>query len=200
MPRAVRSRRSRFLAIARARLMFFRFTLCSLISSAAFSQAPVYSLPAKTPVIIQIDDEISSNRNRNGDRFRLHVAEDVRVGDIVLIPAGTAGEGEVVHAQKSGMGGRAGELIVTARFVEVGGTRVRLLAFEPGAGTGKQHIGASYATSVLVGLPGLLVQGGQLIMPRNMLANVKTAKAMRLPAAPTTHSDNGKSTDEPTMD
>jgi hypothetical protein len=180
--------------------MFFRFTLLSLISSAAFSQAPVYSLPAHTPVVIQLDDEISSNRNHPGDRFRLHVAEDVRVGDVVLIPAGTAGEGEVIHVQKSGMGGRAGELIVTARFVEVGGVRVRLRSFEPGARTGKQHIGASYATSVLVGLPGLLVQGGQLIMPRTMFASVKTAKAVRLPAAPTPDSSKERSTDEPTID
>ena len=163
--------------------------LLTLVSCRALAQAPDTSasvaLPALTPVLIQLDEEISSNRHKIGDKFRLHVAADVRVGDVVLIPAGSTGVGEVIHAQKSGMGGRAGELIVTARYVEAGGKRVRLRSFAPGAATGDQHVAASWATSVLVGLPGLLVQGGTLIMPRDMVANAKTAQTVRLPAAQT---------------
>ena len=72
-------------------------------------------LPALTPVLIQFDSQVSSDANRNGDRFRLHVAADVRVGEVIVIPAGCVGEGEVIHAQRSGAGGKGGELIVAAR-------------------------------------------------------------------------------------
>jgi hypothetical protein len=94
--------------------------LLALVSPAVVAQASPQTrltLPALTPVVLQLDEEIPSNRNKIGDRFRLHVAADVAVGTAVLIPAGSLGEGEVIHVQKSGMGGRAGELIVTARFV-----------------------------------------------------------------------------------
>src|SRR5689334_9748707 len=69
-------------------------------------------LPALTPVFIKVDQELSSKRSKPGERFRILVAEDVRIGDRVVIPAGSAGEGEVVHAAKSSIGGKAGELIL----------------------------------------------------------------------------------------
>ena len=99
--------------------MFPRLTiLLVLVSPGAFAQSPApastVSLPALTPVLIQFDEKVSSEKNRNGDRFRFHVAADVRVGDAVVIPQGAPGEGEVIHAAKSGMAGKAGELIVAA--------------------------------------------------------------------------------------
>ena len=165
--------------------MWIRFTVLLLVSSGAMAQAapaaspPLVAVPALTPVLIQLDEEISSERNKGGDRFRLRVAADVRVGDALVIPAGSIGEGEVIHAQKAGFGGKAGELIVAARFVSVGGRRVRLRSFS--AGAGEQHTDWALRTGVLVSLPALLIQGGVLIMPRDMVANARTAAALSLP-------------------
>ena len=108
------------------------------------------TVPALTPVIVRIEDEISSKTNKSGDRFKITVAEDVRVGDAVVIPAGSIGEGEVIHAAKSGAGGKAGELIVVARFVRVGDNEIRLRSFALGV-AGKDKTVDSLAASIVVG-------------------------------------------------
>ena len=108
------------------------------------------TVPALTPVFVRIDDEISSRASKSGDRFRITVAEDVRVGDSVVIPAGTTGEGEVIHAAKPGAGGKAGELIVAARFVRVGENEVRLRSFALGV-AGKDKSVDALAVSFIAG-------------------------------------------------
>lgn len=163
--------------------------LLMLVSPGAFAQAVSYTpmtpetqlmLPALTPVLIQFDEKVTSDGNRNGDRFRFHVAADVRVGDVIVIPAGTAGEGEVIHAQKSGMAGKAGELIVAARHVTVSGRTIRLRSFA--AGTGKQHADLATWTGIFISFPALMIQGGVMTMPRDMIATARTAQSVRLPA------------------
>ena len=90
------------------------------------------TVPALTPVLVRIEGEISSKANKSGDRFKITVAEDVHVGETVVIPAGSIGEGEVIHAAKRGAGGKAGELIVMARYVRVGEDEIRLRSFALG--------------------------------------------------------------------
>ena len=139
------------------------------LAAASLAQAPsegaiepataLVTVPALTPVIVRIEDEISSRANKSGDRFRITVAEDVRVGDAVVIPAGSVGEGEVIHAAKRGAGGKAGELIVMARFVRVGDNEIRLRSFALGAaGTDKSV--DSLAASLVFGPFGLIQKGG----------------------------------------
>src|SRR5688572_33212892 len=91
--------------------------LAALVPAMGFAQEPDsrVTVPALTPVAVRLEEPISSNKNKPGDRFRITVAEDVRVGDALVIPAGSMGEGEVVHAARSGAGGKAGELILAAR-------------------------------------------------------------------------------------
>jgi hypothetical protein len=55
------------------------------------------TVPAFTPLFVRIDEELSSKKNKNGDRFRILMAADLRVGGAVVIPAGSVGEGEVIH-------------------------------------------------------------------------------------------------------
>lgn len=170
--------------------MFSRLTiplgltiLLVLVSQGAFAQspAPTATLPALTPVLIQFDEQVSSDKNKNGDRFRFHVAADVRIGDLVVIPMGTPGVGEVIHAAKSGVAGKAGELIVAARYVTVGTKNIRLRSFT--AGTGQNLANVANWTSVLAGaVPSLLIQGGKMTMPQHMLATVRTAETVTLPA------------------
>ena len=162
--------------------------LLVLVSPGALAQSPTpapapgatATLPALTPVLIQFDEKVSSDQNRNGDRFRFHVAADVRVGDLVVIPMGTPGVGEVIHAAKSGVAGKAGELIVAARYVTVGTKNVRLRSFA--AGTGQNLANVANWTSIFVGMPSLLIQGGKMTMPQNMLAAARTAETVTLPA------------------
>jgi hypothetical protein len=146
----------------------------------AQSRPESHLLPALTPVLLVIDAEVSSDANKNGDRFPLHVAEAVEQGDIVLIPAGSVGEGEVIHAARSKGGGRAGELILAARFVTVGDNQVRLRSLS--AGSGRDRTAASVGVSVGFGLLGMLVRGSELVMPAGTLVSAKTAEDVQLPA------------------
>jgi hypothetical protein len=136
-------------------------------------------VPALTPVYVRVDQELSSKRSKPGERFPLHVAEDVRIGDLVVIPAGSAGEGEVVHAAKSSIGGKAGELILAARFVKVGEVDVPLRSMVLG-GAGKNRADESLAASFVLGV-GIFVVGGAVIVPRDTVASAKTAVEIELP-------------------
>ncbi|HET9865001.1 MAG TPA: hypothetical protein VFP37_16270 [Steroidobacteraceae bacterium] len=139
------------------------------------------TVPALTPVVVRIEDSISSNQNRRGDRFRITVDEDVRIGDVLVIPAGSTGEGEVVHAAKSGAGGKAGELILAARFVRVGDAEVRLRSLALGA-RGKDHTNDALAAGFAIGPFAMFVKGGIVTVPAETLGLAKTAQELMLPA------------------
>lgn len=160
-----------------------------LLVTLAFAQDPappgsptLVTVPALTPLYLRIDAELSSKKSKNGDRFPIHIDEDVRVGDVVVIPAGSVGEGEVIHAAKSGAGGRAGELLIAARYVRVGDQEVKLRSLSLGA-AGRDRTGASLATSVALGPLALFVVGGVMTIPRDTVAAAKTAVELQLPAA-----------------
>lgn len=138
-------------------------------------------LPAMTPVYVKLGQEMASNRNKSGDRFPLVVAEDVRVGESVVIPAGTPGEGEVIHAAKSGGGGKPGELLLAARFVRVIDIDVRLRSMVLGK-AGKERTGETLAASFVIGPFAMFVRGGAVVVPPGTIASAKTAIEIELPA------------------
>jgi len=161
--------------LARAALL-----LWVLLAVRAHAQE-VVAVPALTPVAVRIEEPVSSNRNKPGDHFRISVAEEVRVGDVLVIPQGSAGEGEVVHAAKSAAGGKAGELILAARYVRVGDVDVRLRSFALGV-AGKDQTRNSLAASMIIGPFAMFVKGGIVTVPAGTLGLAKTAVETRLQA------------------
>jgi hypothetical protein len=143
-------------------------------------ETALVTVPALTPVTVRLEETISSNKNKPGERFRITVAEDVMVGDAVVIPAGSTGEGEVVHASKSGAGGKAGELILVARHVIAGDQQIRLRSFALGA-LGKDNTENALATGIVLGPFGMLVRGGVITVPSGTVGTAKTALEFRLP-------------------
>jgi len=157
--------------------------LLAAFSGLAAAQSPPDShvvVPALTQVPISIEEEIASNRHKPGHRFRIVVAEHVIVNDVVVIPAGSEGEGEVIHAAKSGAGGKAGELILAARYVRVGDVEVRLRSFALGA-IGKDRSGNALATSFVAGPFAMFVKGGAIVVPAQTVGIAKTALEFHLP-------------------
>jgi hypothetical protein len=86
------------------------------------------TLPAGSAVPMRLLQEISSGTHVRGQKFELAVTDDITAGDHVVIPADSVVTAEVVHAQKAGALGKAGELILAARYVEVNGRQIRLRA------------------------------------------------------------------------
>jgi hypothetical protein len=141
---------------------------------------PFLTVPALTPVFVRLAEEVSTRMHKPGDRFRIAVAEDVRIGDAVVIPAGCVGEGEVIDAAKPGFGGKAAKLVLAARYVLVGEAEVRLRSFVLGA-VGKDYSNGALATSFVIGPLAMFVHGGDVVVPRDTIGSAKTAMEIRLP-------------------
>lgn len=135
-------------------------------------------IAAKTIVSIEIAATLDSRSSKIGDMFPVRLAEAVLDTDgKILLPAGISGEGEVIHSARSGMAGRAGELIVTVRYLQCGPTRVPLGRFRFGeAGADRSKTAASVnaaaaGASVLAPLAGagsvfaLMITGGEVQVP-----------------------------------
>ena len=95
-------------------------------------------LHANSLIGLRLLEAVSSETNKTGDTFALEVTDDVTVDGVVVIPTGSKVEGQVIHAARSGMLGKAGELLVTSRFVVVGERKVKLHTLL--AGTGQNRI------------------------------------------------------------
>jgi hypothetical protein len=141
--------------------------------TSASAPAPVH-LPADTRVELEVADGVSSRTATRGANFGLRVREDVVVDGRVVVPAGTTGIGQVVHAQRKGIGGKPGELIVAARRLDLPGGPLRLRSSFGAAG--KPRIGAAVATTVAFGVLGVLVKGSDTELPAGAALSARTAE------------------------
>lgn len=147
------------------------------------------AVPARTPVEIEIVDAVSSRTNRTGERFAIRLAEPLIVDGRMVAPAGTPGVGEVVHSARAGAMGRAGELILAVRYLELGSTQLRLRSLRFGQQGRDSSGGVAIASSVagavmpLASVVGFLIQGGHVNVPAGTRANAMTAEDAMLPPA-----------------
>lgn len=139
------------------------------------------TLPALTPVKLELLAELSSKVSKSGQTFPIRLAEPIIVAGKFLVPAGATGMGEVVHAKGSGDGGAAGELVLAARYLDVDGQQLRLRSLNL-ASNGKSNtntantIGIAGAASPLpISIISLLITGGQTVVPKGTVADAKTA-------------------------
>ena len=136
-------------------------------------------LRANTEIHLRMLEPVASNTHRRGDRFKLEVAEVVELDGDIVIPAGTPAEGEVIHAAKATVTGRAGELILVVRFLNAGGQQVMLRAFS--AGTGEDRADLALGLGVFGGIPALFVTGKDVVIPAgaDVFAKVRSDTSLR---------------------
>jgi hypothetical protein len=150
-------------------------------AQAQIAPEPPVTVPAFTRVEVKLEEQISSKTNHTGDRFKLTITNDVYIDDFLAIPAGSEGEGEVVHASKAGFGGKPGELILAARFVNVGESRIPLRSLRLNA-TGKGHFDEALVMTMLVPkVSGFFIEGGNIVVPSDTLAEAAIAEDVQLP-------------------
>lgn len=146
--------------------------------SAAVTFLPVQSapppelLPKGTRVAVIIESTLTSDQSLPGSRFPIRLADPVVIEGRPVLMAGAIGEGEVVHAAKARWGGKPGELIVNARFLQCGDVRVPLgkMRFsEQGENKVGQAIGAS-----MVFMPAVFfISGGNISVPPGTRADAR---------------------------
>ena len=145
-------------------------------------------LPALTPVRLRVIGEISSKTHVKGDKVEIVLAEPLRLSDTLAIPAGTRGVAEVIHAAKGGMGGKAGELLVAARSLDLSpDVHIPLRSFRLAPASGKNNeglaMGLSIAGGVAGGIAAMIMTGGSARIPDRSEAFAKTAADVDLPTA-----------------
>ena len=121
------------------------------------------TLPAGTPVAFEFAAQLDSKTSKIDAMFPIRLIYPIAIGGSVVVPAGTMGEGQVVHAAKSGWGGKAGELVVAARYIDFNGTRIPLRRFRMGEiAVGEDRRDTAFAATALVSpLLGFLINGGE---------------------------------------
>lgn len=131
-------------------------------------------MEAGTRVTLFLDDELSSQVARPGDLFPVTVVEDVVADDIVVIPAGAKGFGEVRFAKKKGAFGRSGLLDVSLRHIELCDRDVAIRGrFRQ---EGKGNNAAVVATWVAVGVFSGFITGKRGIMVEGQEFKARTAE------------------------
>jgi hypothetical protein len=156
--------------------------------------APLRLAPAGSEVLLELTEPVGTRGHKPGDHFGLKLSEPLVVDGHVVIPAGAAGKGEIIDVGRPGMSGKPAKLILAARYIETGGTRVALHAFRLG-GMGESHADAAVALGVVpyVGILALAVTGGDLNYPAGARARAKILADVMVPppdpaATPTAYS------------
>jgi hypothetical protein len=122
-------------------------------------------LRAGTPVALVMAESITTNgkKLRVGQRIRMAVASDVRLGDVVVIPAGSLAEGEITDVRNKGMWGKSGRIEARLLNVRVGDRLIRLSGtFDDKGVTGTAGV---VAAVLLVPVVGFFVTGTSANIP-----------------------------------
>jgi hypothetical protein len=85
-------------------------------------------LRAGTEVPLVMEEGLNSNDKsvREGQQFRMSVANNVMLGNMVVIPAGSPATGEITDLKHKGMWGKSGHITARVLNVRVGGRLIRL--------------------------------------------------------------------------
>ena len=140
-------------------------------------------IPATTPLEFEFLSIINSKTSKIDEMFPIRLTKPILVDGQPVVPAGTTGEGQVVHAAKSGFGGKPGELIVTVRYLDYQGVRIPLRRFRMGGlGIGEDRGGEAFGVSMVVPLAGFFMSGGEKTIPTGTHANAIVSADTDVPA------------------
>lgn len=122
-------------------------------------------LRAGTEVPLKLEEGLDSNDKtiREGQQFHLTVANDVMLGNMVVIPAGSQATGEITDLRRKGMWGKSGHISARALNVRVGDRLIRLTGnFDEHGVTGTAGV---VGAVVFVPIAGFFMTGTSAKMP-----------------------------------
>ncbi|MGH8108428.1 MAG: hypothetical protein ACREO1_06885 [Arenimonas sp.] len=126
-------------------------------------------IPARTQVKFFLGSFITTKTALPGQQFQLTVAEDVRIDNVTLIPMGTPATGEIIHSQKAKGFGKAGELSMTIRFIDLNGQKIKMRSFQPYQGKDNSNTAMTVSMIPYLGLFAGFAQGGNIEIPAQTL-------------------------------
>jgi hypothetical protein len=127
-------------------------------------------IPDGTPIRLSLMDSLSSATNEVDDPIHFETTEDVKVGDVVVLPKGSTASGHVVEAEPKKRLGRAGKLNFSVDSVKApDGTNVRLRASS--TRKGEEKSGTVIVGTVLLSPLFLLMRGKDVNIPKGTAFN-----------------------------
>ena len=148
------------------------------------------TIPALTVVELEFVDAASSRTSKAGDVVAVRLAEPLVIAGRTVLPAGTRGTAEVIQASKARIMGKAGELTLAARSLELNGVRVPLKRLRYGRSQGSDPTGtlttlnvAAAAALPIASTALLFVSGGNIEIKPGAPANAVVAADTLVPAA-----------------
>ena len=164
--------------------------------SAAIAPAPAQAmivapaagtvLRAGTEIPLRMEEGLDSNDKslREGQQFRMSVANDVRLGNVVVIPAGSPATGEITDIRRKGMWGKSGRINARVLNVRVGDRLIRVTGnFDDKGVTGTAGVVAAIA---FVPIAGFFMTGTSAKIPAGggIKAFLDEDLQIAMPAAP----------------
>jgi hypothetical protein len=144
--------------------------------------APAQLLLAEgTEVPLTFDQDLSSKTANDGDPVELVLAQDLKVGDVVVVRAGSKAVGEVTNAKKSGMMGKPGELNIKLDYLKAGNAKIHLRGTK--GKEGDSGTTGVVVLTVLFGVVGFIHHGKQVEIKKGTAINVFVADDIRLEPA-----------------
>jgi hypothetical protein len=141
------------------------------------------TLPAGTPVVVMLNEELSTMTSHVGDGFSVTVLHDVTAADgAVVIPKGTIGKGEVTFATNKGGFGKPGILGISLRDMDIGNRRVALDGRY--REEGKNNNDATAATWFAVGIFSGFIKGKAGVIPKGRELKARTGEDIAIIPAP----------------
>lgn len=158
----------------------------NLVAQDIVQQPAPRRIPAGAAIAVELAEPLSSRTSKQEQTFALRLAQPIMIGNEVVVAAGAVGGGEVIDAAPSAFGGRQGRLILSARFIEIGGQRVRIRGLQFSA-AGKDRSGAVMATSFIpyAGVASIFIHGGEVVIPEGTQGVALLATDVDLPPLPT---------------
>lgn len=115
-------------------------------------------LPANTELLLRLSQEVSSKRMKEGETFRVALAQDVMIGNFIVLPKGTPGTGYISYRTGKGAFGKSAKMEITMRSLDLpNGRTIALTGMTRQEGSG--NTGATVGTAVAVGVFSAFVTG-----------------------------------------
>jgi len=124
------------------------------VQAVIVSPATQNVLRAGAEVPLRMEEALDSNNKalREGQQVRMSVASDVRLGSVVVIPAGSPAIAEITDLRRKGMWGKSGRINARVLNVRVGDRLIRLTGtFDDKGVTGTAGVVAAIAFVPIAG-------------------------------------------------
>lgn len=153
-------------------------------NSTAASSAPAKLLLARgTAVPFVFDSDVKSKTAEVGDKIPLTLADNLKVGDVVVAKKGTPAVATVIQVDKTGMGGVPGEVFFQVDSLQAGGVTIKLRG--TAAKEGQDKVGKAVGLMFVPVVPvGVFVHGKDAeIKPGAAFTAFVDADTLLLPAS-----------------